>query len=273
MRNAYISYSYWFMALLSSSSRVASGAAMVDDFDQPTPSTIYEIGSMADSVDSKWWLSSGAQMTRTGRILSSIQGQLANSNRFRILYANSNPIDTDNGYRPQNLLRLVTQVKFKNFNQQVFFNIQNINTSNSPNRNQSNGIFFFNRYQDGKTLYYVGIRVDGKAVIKKKFAGEYTTLKSADVYPGSYQHDLQPNLLPTHRWIGIRSEVVNLSNNSVLITMYINDSHLGTGWNKILEVEDSGQDGDTIMNEGYAGIRSDFMDVNFDAYAAIENPD
>lgn len=272
MRNAYISYSYWFMALLSSS-KIASGAAMVDDFDQSTPSMMYETSSMTESNDLQWWLSSGAHLMRTGKVLSTIQGQLLNSDNFRSLYATSNPIDTDNGYRPQNLLRLVTRVKFKNFNQQVFFNIQNINASASPNRNQSNGIFFFNRYQDGKTLYYVGIRVDGKAVIKKKFAGEYTTLKSAIVYPGSYQHELQPNLLPTHRWIGIRSEVVNLSNNSVLIAMYINDSHLGTGWNKVLEVEDSGQDGNTIMNEGYAGIRSDFMDVNFDAYAAIENPD
>lgn len=273
MRNAYISYSYWFMALLSSSSKIASGAAMVDDFDQSSPSMIYETATMAESTDPQWWLNSGGHLTRTGKMLSTVQGQLINSDHFRWLYADSNPIDTDNGYYPQNLLRLVTRIKFKNFNQQVFFNIQNINTSDSPNRNQSNGVFFFNRYQDGKTLYYVGIRVDGTAVIKKKFAGEYTTLKSAVVYPGSYQHQIQPNLLPTHRWIGIRSEVVNLSNNSVLIAMYINDSHLGTGWHKVLEVEDSGQDGNTIINEGYAGIRCDFMDVNFDAYAAIENPD
>jgi hypothetical protein len=273
MRNAYISCSYWFMALLSSSSRMASGAGMVDDFDQTTPSTMYETGAMSESTDPQWWLNSGGQVTRTGKFLSSVQGQLANSDSFRSLYAESNPLDTDNGYRPQNLLRLVTRVKFKNFNQQVFFNIQNINTSDSPNRNQSNGVFFFNRYQDGKTLYYVGIRVDGTAVIKKKFAGEYTTLKSAVVYPGNYQHEIQPNLLPTHRWIGIRSEVVNIENNSVLITMYMNDSHLGTGWNKVLEVVDSVVYGDTILNEGFAGIRSDFMDVNFDAYAAIENPE
>lgn len=272
MRNAYISYSYWFMALLSSS-RMASGAGMVDDFDQVKPSTIYETGSMSESTDPNWWLNSGGELTRTGKVLSTIQGQLANSDSFRNLYAKSNPVDTDNGYRPQNLLRLVTRVKFKNFNQQVFFNIQNINTSDSPNRNQSNGVFFFNRYQDGKTLYYVGIRVDGRAVIKKKFAGEYKTLKSAVVYLGNYQHETQPSLLPTRRWIGIRSEVVNLENNAVLIAMYLNDSHLGTGWSKVLEVVDSGIDGDTILNEGFAGIRSDFMDVNFDAYTAVENPE
>ncbi len=273
MRNAYISYSYWFMAFLSSSSRIASGSGMVDDFDQTTPSMMYETGAMSESTEPNWWLNSGGQLTRNGKFLSTVQGQLANSDSFRNLYADSNPVDTDNGYRPQNLLRLVTRVKFKNFNQQVFFNIQNINTSESPNRNQSNGVFFFNRYQDGKTLYYVGIRVDGTAVIKKKFAGEYTTLKSAIVYPGTYQHETQPNLLPTHRWIGIRSEVINTSNNSVMIAMYINDINLGTGWIKILEVEDSGQNGDTILNEGFAGIRSDFMDVNFDAYAAVENPE
>jgi hypothetical protein len=55
--------------------------------------------------------------------------------------------------------------------------------------------------------------------------------------------------------------------------MYLNDNNLGTGWSKVLEVVDSGVNGDTILNEGFAGIRSDFMDVNFDAYAAVENPE
>jgi hypothetical protein len=58
-----------------------------------------------------------------------------------------------------------------------------------------------------------------------------------------------------------------------MIAMYINDVNLGKGWIKIVEAEDSGQNGDIISNEGFAGIRSDFMDVNFDAYAAVENPE
>ena len=37
-------------------------------------------------------------------------------------------------------------------------------------------MLLFNRYQDGQTLYYGGVRVDGAAVIKKKLAGVYTTL-------------------------------------------------------------------------------------------------
>jgi hypothetical protein len=78
-------------------------------------------------------------------------------------------------------------------------------------------------------------------------------------------------LLPIHRWIGIKTEVASNNRNGVDITLYLNDQQLGPSWTKILQVEDNGADGEVIMNAGYAGIRSDFMDVSFDAYEAIEN--
>jgi hypothetical protein len=249
---------------------IASAASLTDNFDDASPSVITETGEREDSIDPHWWLNSGAYVQRAKGYLQTVQGKLDSTDHFRWLYAVSNPTDTDNGYYPQNLLRLVTQAKFTNFSQQVFFNIAQIQVSASPNRNQSNGVFFFHRYQDGNNLYYVGIRVDGCAVVKKKIAGRYAMLKSVVVYPGQYHPETLPNLLPLHRWIGIKTEVASNARNGVDITLYLNDPQLGPGWTKILQVEDNGADGERIMNEGYAGIRSDFMDVSFDAYSAIE---
>lgn len=263
---------FGFAAVLSTIAACTSGgASFSDNFDDTGPPIISETGKMKDSLDPNWWLSSGAYVHRVGGVAATVQGELAETDPFGLLYRKSNPIDTDNGYRPQNILRFVTRAKFKNFTQQVFFNIKQINLSKSPNRNQSNGVFFFNRYQDAKNIYYAGIRVDGYAVVKKKLHGRYYVLKSVPVYPGRYDHDTFPNLLPLKRWIGIRTVIANNANNHVGITLYLNDNQLGPGWTQVLQVEDTGTEVECILNEGYAGIRSDFMDVSFDSYEAIES--
>ncbi len=261
----------WVVIFLSTASLPASATSDTNNFRGTSSSIITETNDMNESLDLHWWLSSGAYIYRTGRMLSTIQGKLADNDRFRLLYAASNPIDTDNGYRPQNILRLVTRTKFKDFTQQFFFTIKNINTSESPNRNQSNGVFLFNRYQDSNNLYYLGIRVDGYAVVKKKLNGVYNTLKSVAVYQGSYNRDSLPNMLPINRKIGIRTVIANNANGNVDIMIYLNDNQLGSGWTKILQVEDTGIDVERILNEGYAGIRSDFMDIQIDDYEAIES--
>ncbi|POZ49849.1 hypothetical protein [Methylovulum psychrotolerans] len=247
----------------------ASGEVFIDDFDNVA--TLSETGNMSDSPDPHWWLNSGAYFYRANGIASTVTGELSGIDRFRLLYAASNPIDTDNGYRPQNIFRLVTLGKFKNFTQQVFFNIKNINLSASPNRNQSNGVLFFHRYQDGKNLYYAGIRVDGFAIVKKKSQGRYYELKSVAVYPGAYNRETLPNLLPVNRWVGLKTVIADTANGSVDISLYLNDQQLGPGWTKVLEIEDTGADIERILTPGYAGIRSDFMDVNFNHYEAAEN--
>ncbi len=231
---------------------------------------ITEASSMAESVDPQWWLSSGAYVYRTDGVITTVQGELAQNDRFRLLYAKSNPIDTDIGYHPQNLLRLVTLAQFKNFTQQVFFNIKNINSSNSPNRNQSNGVFLLHRYLNSDNLYYVGIRVDGNIVVKKKLDGVYYPLKSLAVYQGQYHRDTLPNLLPVNRWIGIKSVITDNTTGNVDIKVYLRDDLFGSGWIQVLEVEDAGIDGKRILNEGHAGIRTDFMDVSFEHYEAVE---
>lgn len=234
------------------------------------PWLIRETGKMNESPDSNWWVNSGAQISRNGDTLSTIQGKLPDTDHFRMLYAISNPVDTDNGYRPQNILRLVTRAKYSNVVQQVFFNISHINASDSPNRNQSNGVLFFHRYQDGDNLYYAGIRVDGTAVLKKKFKGKYRTLKSVTVYPGAYQRDRLPNLLPVNRWIGMKTEIEDTTGHGVAVSLYINDNQLGLGWTRVLHAMDSCIAEECITKAGYAGIRSDFMDVRFESYQVSE---
>jgi hypothetical protein len=242
-----------------------------DSFSGEAASLIKESGSMASSYDRYWWLNSGAYLYRENGEASTVQKKLADKDSYRKLYEKSNPKDSDDGYCPQNLLRLVTRAKFKNFTQQVFFKIEQINISASPNRNQSNGVLLFHRYQDGDNLYYVGLRVDGYAVVKKKILGKYYTLKSVPVYPGQYSRDTLPNVLPLKQWLGIKTVISDNSQGNVDITLYLNDGQHYPDWKKILQVEDSGIDTAPIIDKGYAGIRSDFMDVHFAHYSAIES--
>ena len=229
--------------------------------------TVEETGSMLASGSSDWWVNSGGRLI-LGGTGKTVQGSLPSSDPWRLAYAVANPLDTDNGYHPQNIFRLVTRDRWKNFTQEASFRINELNLSESPNRAEHNGILFFNRYQSGDTLYYAGIRVDGAAVIKKKKAGIYTTLAYAKVYPGTYNRTSMPNLLPVDRWIGLRSEVEDVVGGGVSIQLSLSDSTRGPGWMPILEAIDTGAAGGAITSEGFAGIRTDFMDVEFDDYAA-----
>ncbi|MGX2032092.1 MULTISPECIES: hypothetical protein [Methylocaldum] len=248
-----------------------SASGFSDGFDSDV--VLYETADMSDSNDNDWWLNSGAYFYRSGGIGMTVQGKLADDDQWRLLYATTNPVDTDDGYRPQNIFRLVTRSKFKNFTQQVYFNIERINASGSPNRNESNGVLFFHRYQNGDNLYYAGIRVDGYAVIKKKLNGKYYTLKTVGIYQGGYDRVSKPNLIPTNQWIGLRTVISDNAAGNVIIALYLNDPLLGADWTKVLEVEDTGSPVAPLLNEGYAGIRTDFMDIRFDHYEAIEKQD
>jgi len=194
------------------------------------------------------------------------------NDRWRVLYSSSNPVDTDDGYHPQNIFRFVTEGLWRDVQQTAHFRIQTLNMSSSPNRNASNGVLFFHRYQDGMNLYYAGVRVDGAAVIKKKIGGTYYTMAyRSGVYPGgAYSATTNPNLLPSGRWIGLRTVVENVAA-GVSIRVELDDPNLGAGWTPIVEAEDSGQYGGApITAPGHAGIRTDFMDVEFDGYEALD---
>jgi hypothetical protein len=157
--------------------------------------------------------------------------------------------------------------KWQNFSQEVYFKINKMNFSSSVNRNESNGFLLFNRYQDGDNLYYTGLRVDGYAVIKKKLKGDYHTLSEEKIFPGpAYDADKSPNLLPVGKWMGIKTEVITTSSGAVQINLYYKDSRDAPDWKLVANYVDTGQKGAEIMAPGYGGIRTDFMDVEFDDY-------
>jgi hypothetical protein len=125
------------------------------------------------------------------------------------------------------------------------------------------------RYRSSATLYYAGIRVDGTAVIKKKYEGTYYTLAQAPVFPGTYDSANEPDLLPHDSWLGLRVETQTASDGSVSVTLYLNR---GAGWERLLSAKDAGEYGGTppITGGGCLGIRTDFMDVSFRDFSAEE---
>lgn len=225
-----------------------------------------EAGSMSTSSSPYWWLSSGGRLHIHGTG-DTIHDELPANDYWRLLYAANNPVDTDAGYHPQNLFRLVTRSRWGSFRQQVHFRIDQDNLSASPNRNASNGVFLMNRYQDQYNLYYAGVRVDGAAVIKKKKQGTYYTLAYRKLFPGAYDRDSSPSLLPKDTWMGITSEVLNRADGSVRIRFHVDR---GDGvWTLVFDTTDAGvYGGSPIVQAGHGGLRADFMDVAFETYLA-----
>jgi hypothetical protein len=143
--------------------------------------------------------------------------------------------------------------------------------SSDSHRQASNGLLLFNHYQDGDNLYYTGLRVDGNAVIKKKIGGVYYTMAIQPVLAGTYHRDTAPNLIPLNTWIGVRSVVRSNLDHSVDIAVYLDIG--GTGqWSLAVEASDSGAayGAAPFDQEGYVGIRTDFMDVQFRDFAVAE---
>ncbi len=228
---------------------------------------VEEAGSMAESVSSIFWVSSGGRLNVNNSIADTIQGDLPITDNWYSVYLASNTLDTDAGLHPQNIFRLVTKNLWKDATQSLYFKINNLNLSNSPNRNVSNGIFMMQRYINSNNLYYTGLRVDGYAVIKKKINGNYFTMASAKVFDGTYDHDNAPNLLPVNTWVGFRTETINNSNGGVDINIYVDKNGDGS-WVKVLSSTDNNTSygGNSFITSGYSGLRTDFMDVSFKSY-------
>ncbi len=125
------------------------------------------------------------------------------------------------------------------------------------------------RYRDnGKTLYYTGIRVDGTAVIKKKYNGTYYTMAQKKIIPGTYDRTKNPNLLPHRTWIDLKQTTLTHPDGSVTVSLAM--KQVGErSWTELLSAIDDGKRYDrtpVILGESAAGIRTDFMDVRFDNY-------
>jgi hypothetical protein len=229
-----------------------------------------EVGSMSETSSPYFWLNSGGKFIIDGGIGKTIQNALPVGNFWQLAYALSSGVDTDHGLYPQNLFRLLTSSTWNNFTQEVSFKITKIHMTETPNRDGYSGILLFNRYKDSDNLYYTGIRMDGTAVIKKKLKGVYYTLATGNVFSSetAYDKDTNPNLIPGNRWIRLKSEVHDLSSGEVSVALFIDKTNSGT-WTPVLStVDKTGQTSGTavISGAGYAGIRTDYMDVIFDDY-------
>ena len=228
---------------------------------------LYETGNERDSTSPYFWLNSGAKLIIEGGNGKTIQNELLSNDYWRLNYLRSNPLDTDDGYHPQNIFRLFTRSNWLNFQQTLYFKVIRDQLSLSPNRQGYNGLILMSRYQNSNNLYYATLRVDGYAVIKKKINGVYYTLVSKKVFPGTYDRILNPNLLPKDTWLGLRSEIKN-NNGGVTIKLYL-DNGMTNNFVLLTQATDTGIGGSPITNQGFAGIRTDFMDVYFENYKLI----
>lgn len=218
-----------------------------------------EAESYERSASEYWWLDSGGRLIIEDGVGKTLHGALTVTDGWRRRYAESSPVDTSDGRYPQNLFRLVTQREWEDVAISARFKVTKDNESSSANRNESNGLLLMSRYQDGDNLYYAGLRVDGHAVIKKKQDGAYTTLAERSVIEGRYNGT---NLLP-RGWIHLRSEIRTIGN-SVEIALYMSEDG-NTGWIEVLTAKDTDR---PILASGHVGIRTDFMDVEFDDFRA-----
>jgi hypothetical protein len=250
--------------------KIGSPKVFADSFSYTE--SLEETGKMSTSKNTSWWLNSGGLVGFENCCAKTVQGELPESNIWRKRFASANPGETDNGFHPQNIFRLVLRSKWQNLDQQAYFKINADNLSASSYRKESNGLFLLNRYIDGNNLYYTGIRVDGAAVIKKKKDGKYCTISHKPVFNGAkYDRASNPNLLPKNTWIGMRSVVENTTNGATRIKLYLDIDRTGK-WDLALDAVDDGErfDGKPLSSSGYTGIRTDFMDVELTEYRIEE---
>ncbi len=227
-----------------------------------------EAGSMQESTSPYFWVNSGGAMITSAGIGSTYIGNQSGT-KWGKLYKKENPLDTDNGMHPQNLFRLITKGIWGNITQQAYFVMRTYYASASPNRDGHNGMLFMSRYQDdGDTLYYAGIRVDGQAIIKKKYKGEYVTLAGKKLFSGTFDRTKNPNLLPLNAWIGIRTAVQDVPG-GVSIRLFVDRKGNGE-WKEVLSATDTGKILGPAIRQGYGGIRTDFADVQFKSYSITD---
>lgn len=228
-----------------------------------------EVDSMEKTSSPYFWLNSGARFILKAGIGETLHGELPKYSKWRVAYSNANNVDTDDGYHPQNIFRLITRSRWQNIRQEVRFNVSKTNLSTSPERDAWSGVLLFTRYLDANNLYYGGLRMDGKVVIKKKIGGTYFTLVEKPFIRSNLSYDrfTAPTLIPQGEWLGVRTEVKNEANGTVDLKVYVSLDG-GVSWSLGAEVKDDGVSygGPAFLDEAFAGIRSDFMDIKFDDY-------
>ncbi|MDP3794918.1 MAG: hypothetical protein Q8R13_03255 [bacterium] len=234
-----------------------------------TNAALREAARAEASANSYWWLQSGGMAEfRNGRART-LQETPAPHAEWRRVYAARHPADSDNGRHPQNIFRLVTRSHWQDSAQQIYARIIRYHPSASSNRNGSNGIYLLARYQDAQNFYSAGMRVDGTAAIVKTTDGVSSELARTALFAErAYDRQKNPQLLPKDTWIGLKARTLNRHDGGVTITLAVDIGATGN-WTSVLQVVDDGKTfgGPPHAEFGAAGIRSDFMDAEFDNYA------
>lgn len=225
---------------------------------------VEESGELSSARDPRWWLNSGAYFISRGGYGITVHGRLHDQNPWRLAYSRSNASDTEYGYHPQNIFRMVTKQDWLDPDFAVYARVSSVHNAATLNRNETNGILLMTKYADADNLYYAGVRADGFVVIKKKEDGRYETLAEQKIFYATPEHvETYHSSLPVHEWIGIRS-VTETTNDGVAITLYL-DPDLSGSWTKVLHAVDSGTGArPPLTARGHVGIRTDFMDMAFD---------
>lgn len=232
-----------------------------------TSGTLKEASSASVSSSPYFWLNSGAELRIANGEGSTVIGTLPSNSLFRLLYSLSNPLDTEDGYRPQNIFRLLTKSAWQNADTSAKISIVRLNATDTPNRDGYSGALLMARYKDGNNLYYAGIRQDGRAVIKKKIGGAYYTLAERAVFPGTYDRTTNPNLLPTGKWMGLKLSVINQSDGSARLALLYDADTTGI-WTTLLTATDRGTGG-PVLSSGSSGLRSDYFDLKMDDFRVV----
>lgn len=222
-----------------------------------------EAGSLSESSSPYFWLNSGGRMLMKDGVGSTVLGALPQNDFWRLLYSVSNPLDTGKGYYPQNIFRLLSRSTWDNASEEVRFNIQKVNMTDTPNRDEWSGVLLMSRYKDSDNLYYAGVRMDGDAVIKKKYKGTYTTLAQKPIPAWSasaYDRTSNPNLIPANRWMRLKTTTATKADGTVQIDLYLDENDDGK-YERILSATDTSK---TITGAGSMGLRTDYIDMKFD---------
>lgn len=241
--------------------------AASNNFSYPFSSsgTLVEATTADKSSSPYWWLVSGGQLTLSGGTGKTIQGDLPLNNYLRTRYATNASVASDKGAHPQNLFRLLTKSQWLNNSEQIYFKVNKDNLSNPVNRLSFNGLSLINRHKDDNTYYVTTIRMDGKITIKKKQNGSWTTLSQNQFLSGTYSQT-NPNLIPHSQLIGLKSETITNSDNSVTIKAYADKQGNGS-WQLVTQATDKTN---PILIKGIAGISGDFMDLEIDNFQISE---
>jgi hypothetical protein len=237
--------------------------AFYDRFDRHE--LIQEAHSISESSDPNWWVGSGAYVYFNNGIASTIQGTLTENDPFRLAYSSSkSSADTDYGFRPQNIFRMVNRnIWSGDYTEDLYFRYSRYNNVTAADKNleATNGMSLMINYQDENNLYYVGLRADGLSEIKKKIGGEYSVNENpVEVFPGVYKP--YDNLIPQDRWIGLRALVEHkqdkFGKDQIYLAMYVDKNGDGS-WKYVTSFLDQ----DRIFKQGHTGIRTDFIDAQF----------